>query len=262
MSRSNPTSSTPHPCVRWFESQGQEGKIFYYDREKKEKVTAAHPFAFLLLDELAVVRGWHEASQSGIISNEVRDTRQEVFVVKTYGGLEIASGHYAMIRDRVAVAGGGYHASLYIAFRYSDGSLKIGNMNLRGAALSAWLDFRKEQRTNVVEVNGKKIPAIYAKAICIKDWKDGKKGSINFKSPVFAMSEVKPETAQEAVELDRQLQEYLTDYFKRRKAEAPAQRSDESAQPDAPVESQSSPEPEPEPAEMASQETAGDDVPF
>jgi hypothetical protein len=262
MSRSNPTTQTPHPATRWFEVNGQNGEVFFYDKEKKEKVPVSTPFGFILLDETSVIKGWHEPSESGIISNEVRDTRNEVFVVRSFKGGEIASGHYNFIKDKVAASGGSYNANLYIAFKGESGKLEIGSLMLKGAALSAWFDFRKEARKQTVEVDGKKVSALYAKALVIKGWEDGKKGSIKFKKPVFALSEIKPETNLQAIDLDKQLQEYLTEYFRRTKAEAAAAHPPaEGVQADPPVENQEALEPLPEePEEMAAEE--GGDVPF
>ena len=92
MSRSNPTEGIKNPSTRWFEWAGgaDGGFIRYYnkDTEKQEKVEGA--FTFLLLDELSTVKGWHEPSESSIFANEVRDTRQDVFVVRSFKGGELA----------------------------------------------------------------------------------------------------------------------------------------------------------------------------
>lgn len=267
MSRSNPTSNTPHPATRWFEWNGEQGNLRYYDADiensasktgKGKNVAVVLPFTFILLDELAVIRGWNEPSESGIISNEVRDTRAEPFVVKSFKGGKIAEGFYAFIRDRVAAAGGNFTSNCYIAWKDGE-KLAIGSIRLKGAALSAWFEFRKEQRKNVVFVGEKKVSAIYAKAICIKSFVEGKKGSITFRKPVFALSEITDATNKQAVTLDKELQEYLTEYLKRTKVEAATPNPAELPQPNAPEDRQTPPEPqqrEPEP------EPEADDVPF
>ena len=40
MSRSNPTDNTPNPAVRWFEWNGEQGGIRYYDKDKKTQLLA------------------------------------------------------------------------------------------------------------------------------------------------------------------------------------------------------------------------------
>jgi len=208
MSRSNPTSNNPHPCERWFEWKGGTGGIEYYDKNLKEKVDVPLPFNFLVLDETATVRGWHDASESGIMSNEVRDTRSDVMVVKAFKGGELCHGLYSTIRDRVASLGGHFSTNLYLGFRTDNGPLRLGCLQLKGAALNAWVEFKKAN-----------IKAVGSGAICIASCKAGKKGSVNFQTPVFTTKDIKPETNEEAVELDKVLQTYLTAYFSRTKVE-------------------------------------------
>lgn len=206
MSRSNPTSESQHPCTRWIEWDGSNGNLRYYDKTQEKNIEMEDGFTFLLLDQLATVKGWHDASDSGIFSNEVRDTKAETLVVKAFKANTIlAEGFYSQIKDRVAAIGGNYVANCYIAFK-SDGVLKIGSVQFKGAALNAWVDFKKEA--------GAKI---YTHAVQIKGSKEGKKGKITFKTPLFFLKEITTETDEAAKELDKELQAYLDTYFKRPK---------------------------------------------
>lgn len=206
MSRSNPSEHLANPSTRWFEWNGEKGLVRYYDRDKKENVDVPLPFAFLLLDELASVRGWHDPSQSGIYSNEVRDTTQAVMVVKSFKGGTIAEGKYREIKDRVNAAGGDYTANCYIAFKQGDGHYDIGSIRFKGAALGAWMEFRKANRSG-----------IYKQAIRITSYAEGKKGKVVFRVPVFALLNVSAEAEESAVTLDKELQEFLTAYLNRNK---------------------------------------------
>lgn len=205
MSRSNPSEHLSNPSTRWFEWSGEKGEVRYYDKDAKKEVVVALPFTFILLDELASVRGWHDASNSGIYSNEVRDTTQEVMVVKAFKGGTIAEGLYKSIKDRVNNAGGDYHANLYIAFK-GDGDYQIGSIRFKGAALRAWMEFRKAHRVD-----------IYKKAVKIGGYTEGKKGSITFRMPECSLKDVSPEAEARAVVLDRELQEFLSGYLKKNK---------------------------------------------
>lgn len=211
MSRSNPTERIANPAERWFEWDGANGVVRHYDKEKKENITVSGKFTFLLLDELATIKGWHDDSDSGIYSNEVRDTTQEAFVVKAFKAKHpIAQGTYRSIRDAVAAAGGHFTANLYIAFRDGD-TLRIGSIQFKGAALNAWVELKNNNRK-----------AIYQKAIVITGFTEGKKGKVVFRSPTFELKEIKPETDEEAKRLDQQLQDFLKAYFNKPKAEAAA----------------------------------------
>lgn len=210
MSRSNPTETSSNPCARWFEWAGGSdgGVIRYYDKEVGKSITVGEKFAFMLLDELATVKGWHDQSDSGIYSNEVRDTRQDVLVVKSFKGGELASGLYAQIRDRVGNLGGHFHASCYIA--YKDGeSYKLGNLGFKGAALMAWMEFKKK--------SGRKDSrtAYYVDAIRINGHDEGTKGRVVFRTPRFALSPVSEEANAKALALDKELQSFLSEYLKR-----------------------------------------------
>ncbi len=213
MSRSNPSDNAVNPAVRWFEWNGETGLVRYYDKDAKKNVDVPLPFTFILLDELGSVRGWHEASSSGIYSNEVRDTRQDVMLVKSFKGGTIAEGLYKDIKDRVNVAGGGFTANCYIAFKNGEG-FDIASMKFKGAALGAWMEFRKAHRAD-----------LYKKAIQITGYTEGKKGRVVFRVPVMGMKDVSDATNQIATGLDMQLQQFLTLYLnktKRDQVDAPS----------------------------------------
>ncbi|HUD76037.1 MAG TPA: hypothetical protein VMQ76_13275 [Terracidiphilus sp.] len=246
MSRSNPTSDSPNPCTRWHEWNGEKGHVKYYDKEKKENVDLALPFTFIVLDELAVIKGWHESSESGITSNEVRDVRKESMTVKAFKGGPLAEGFYTQIKDKVAAAGGHYVANLYVAFKSGD-ALALGSLQFKGAALGAWMDFRKAHRKDILE-----------QAIQITGFDEGKKGRVIFRTPKFKLLAIKEETNTQAVEIDKGvLQPYLADYFKRTRVEQVAQPQihDEDENRYLPTQH------EPEPPEFGG-EAEEDDIPF
>jgi hypothetical protein len=210
MSRRNPTTGSRNPCTRWFEWAGGDngGFVRWYNKDTKETVKVEGAFTFLLLEELATVKGWHEPSESSIFANEVMDTRQDVLVVRSHKGGELASGLYRAISDRIAVVGGHYHASIYVAYRDGE-ALKLGNLGLKGAALGAWMDFKK--------ASGKKINE---QAVTIVGFSQEKKGATNYRVPKFALKEVSAATNEQALAVDDELAAYLAEYLKRPKAEA------------------------------------------
>lgn len=205
MSRSNPSEHTANPATRWFEWNGETGTVRYYDRDAKKNIDCGVDFGFVLLDELASVRGWHDASTSGIYSNEVRDTRDGLLIVKAFKGGTLAEGLYRDIKDRVNAAGGQFVANCYIGFKLGT-DLVMGSLRFKGAALGAWMEFRKAHRGE-----------LYSKSVRIVGVTEGKKGRITFKTPVFRVVELTPETHEAAILLDRQLQDYLNGYLSQTK---------------------------------------------
>lgn len=241
MSLSNPNEKgQPNPSTRWFEWNGEHGAISYYDKALKQTLGVALPFTFILLDELGGVGGWHDASQSGIYSNEVKDTRQDVLVVKAFKGGTLVEGIYRDIKDRVNSLGGSFNTICYIAFKNESDVLTIGAIRLKGSALAAWMEFRKQHRSD-----------FYSKAVKIDGFTEGQKGRVVFRTPKFAMTEISPETITLAVELDRTLQEFLNGYLSRNKKDQTEVTSQE--QHDVPVS---------ELAHMPPAEVPSDDIPF
>lgn len=220
MSRSNPTDGVRNPSTRWFEWAGgaDGGFVRWYNKDTKADVKIDGPFTFLLLDELSTVKGWHEPSESSIYANEVRDLRQDVLVVRSFKGGELASGLYSSIRDRIIALGGHYSASLYVAYRDGE-ELKIGNLQLKGAASGAWMEFKKTAGTRK-DPNGKTIRAYYADAVTITSFEQQKKGGTTYRVPVFGLKEISPATNSQASALDLELQSFLSENLKRPKAEA------------------------------------------
>ncbi len=225
MSRSNPNEMIPHPCERWYEWNGAKGNLRYYDRENKVQIEVDIPFGFILLDQVAAIRGWSDKFESGIYSNEVKDTRSEPLTVKYFKGGEFAKGLYAEIKDTVLAAGGHFVLNCYVAFGDTGnrdigvGSLRLGSIQFKGAALSAWMEFEKKNRKDA-----------WKKRIRITGYKEGKKGSITFRTPEFEIEEISKEDDEEATLLDRGLQTYLKSYFKRDVVE-PAQPEPEREEP-------------------------------
>lgn len=207
MSRSNPHENAPNPATRWFEWNGEKGIVRYYDKDAKKNVDVPD-FTFILLDELASIRGWHEPSKSGIYSNQVRDTREELLIVKSHKEGILAEGLYKAIKDRVSNLGGHYVASCYVAFKNGDGVLAIGGVQWKGAALKAWMDFRKKHRAE-----------IYKGAIVLTGMEEGKNGRVTYFTPTFGMKALGAESNAKAVDLDKELQAWLDSYFAKAKRE-------------------------------------------
>lgn len=251
MSRSNPNEGVRNPATRWFTwaGGGDQGYVEWYDKDAKQNVKMESPFTFLLLDELSTVKGWHEGSESAIYANEVRDLRQETLLVRSFKGGELASGLYTDIKDKVSARGGHYHGSVYIAYKDGD-ELKIGNLGLKGAALSAWMDFKKSAPSKK-NAEGKSLKAYFIDAVVVNGFADGKKGGTKFRTPTFALKSVGDETNAKAMGLDAELQAFLADYLKRPKAQAAKPAEDDDPPPFAPEER--------EPADWKAVE---EDIPF
>jgi hypothetical protein len=229
MSRSNPTARNIHPCKRWFEWDGKNGTVGYYDKEAKAWVPVKLPFTFILLDNLKVIGGFNKPQNCGIYSNEIRNTKNEVFDVQYQGKRgQLANGLWNDIKDKVTARGGKFGNMLYIAKNTTDG-MAICSFKAIGCAMGAWIEFASKHE-GTRDKDGRS--PLETHGIRITGFVDGTTGDTKFRSPVFELVTIKPESDSEAMKLDKALQAYLNDYFKNRAA-ATHNVPDTTAQPDA-----------------------------
>lgn len=206
MSRSNPNQNTEKPInpAQLFIDWDSDNKQFkYYDKEKKENVAIPLPFSFLVLDTLATIKGWSPETDSGIWSNEVKDLKKQPLTIMTKNGKE-ATGLYENIKGKVN--GAKYCQSVYIAFPHNK-KIIMANIQMKGAALGAWIEFCSPPK-------GTERPNLWTGAVTVKSTEQGKVGKIVFNKPVFTyIKDVKEETQNIALELSKQLDAYLVEYF-------------------------------------------------
>lgn len=196
-------------CFSYFDKDIAESLKGATDDEIKEKanVKIQLPFRFLVLDELASVKGWSDSLTGNIVSNEVKFISKEIITAKCYHknakgektSTEIAKGLYKDIKDRVNTAGAKYHKSVYIMLE--DGTL--ANIQLKGACVGKWGEFSQKSRS--------RFPDEWV--ICEKVI-DGKKGAVKFTTPEFkferSLTEQEASMADDAFEI---LESYLKTYL-------------------------------------------------
>ncbi len=189
-----------NPSTKFLDWKSNDKCFEYYDKEKQEKVSVPLPFKFLVLDELHTIKGWNDASSSGIFSNEVKFISKEIMTVKPFKGNEIAKGLYKDIKEKIVAAGGHYVKSIYIMLE--DGSL--ANLQLKGSAVQKWGEFTQKTRNRLPDEWVQVTKAI-----------EGKKGAVKFFTPDFSfersISDAEAVQADEAFNiLETYLKAYLT----------------------------------------------------
>ena len=188
-----------NPATKFLDWKSNDKGFEYYDKEAKEKVQVPLPFKFLVLDELHTIKGWNDATESGIYSNEVKYISKEVMTVKPFKGNEIAKGLYKEIKEKVQSAGGHYVKSIYIMLE--DGTL--ANLQLKGSAVQKWGEFTQKVRNRLTDEW-----VIVSKAI------EGKKGAVKFFTPDFGFE--KSLSTEEVLKADTCfdiLESYLKSYL-------------------------------------------------
>lgn len=170
----NQSAGSSNPAQKFLSWKSNEKAFSYYNKEKGENITLPLPLKFQFLEDFHTVKGWHDKSESGIYSNEVKYISKESLTVKAFKGGEIASGIYSDIRSKVRDNGGVYHRSVYVVLE--DGT--IANIALKGSAVSAYSDFMNE--------NSNKVESQW---IVVSGAKDMKKGATKYSTPIFEIGE-------------------------------------------------------------------------
>lgn len=183
-----------NPCKKFIEFKGDAGVFQHYDKENKKNVTIPYPISFIVLDELSTIKGFNEASASGIYANEVHSVKYQTLTVRTFKGNNSISGLYADIKDQVKSIGGKYCKSIYAALIHKDQSLELVNFQLTGAAFKAWVD-------KVVD------PSEFV--VTIKGTHEGKKGKVVYQIPEYHAAALPEELKEKAIDMDHKLQEFL-----------------------------------------------------
>lgn len=169
-----PEQKSSNPAVKFLEWSSEEKCFKYYDREAKENKLVQLPFKFVILEHYHTVKGWNDASESGIYSNEVYGIGVEPMKVKSFKGGNIAEGLYKEIKEKVNTAGGNYHRSIYAV----TSDLEIVNIAIKGSAVSSYSEFIKKFGDYNFDKNW----------IEVKEALDMKKGKVNYSVPVFSKS--------------------------------------------------------------------------
>ncbi len=204
MSRSNPSEEVQvNPCKHWFQWDGGDGKGFKsYDKATKTNNITPLPFRFLVLDRLTTVTGFNEPENIGYYSNEIRNIKSDKLTVRSKNGIE-AEGTWEEIKAKLGTKGANFCQSVYVLF-FDGKTPTLGNIKMQGASLENWFNFCKEN--NIMEI-----------AIQVKSTKESKKGKVVYYEPIFEKMDVSEATNNAAIEVDKELQEYLKGYLERNK---------------------------------------------
>lgn len=206
MARLNrPTNGTTSPVTKYLNWKSNDKSFAYYDKEQGKNVLVELPIKFLFLEHYHTVKGWNDASESGIYSNEVYSIGKEELSVKAFKGGEIGKGLYKDIKEQIKNAGAVYHRSVYGML--PDGSLV--NFQLKGSGVKAYSDFYNDNNhlldNQWIEINSAK---------------EGKKGAVKFTTPEFKIgSNITKAEDKLAIESASLLQGYMDTYFGRNDVE-------------------------------------------
>ncbi len=188
-----------NPSQRFLEWKSEKKCFEFYNKDTEKREEVQLPFRFLVLKEMHVVKGWNDASESAIYSNEVKFIGSEPVTVKSFKGGLIAKGLYKEIRSHIHDAGGHYVKSIYIMTEQNE----IWNIQLKGSAVSEWSEFTKKTRSRLGD-----------EWVIVESAEDRKKGAVNYSVPVFKFNvSLSDDEAVNADEVYNTLELYMRSYL-------------------------------------------------
>ena len=201
---SSEVKTSSNPTSRYMEWKSNDQAFQFYDKEAGQNIKVELPLKFLFLQHYHTVKGFNEASNSGVYANEVYYIGSEEMSVRSHKGGLIASGLYKDIKPKVMAEGGKYHRSVYVMLE--DGT--VANLSFKGAVVSEWSNFMDDNKNNVdnawIEVN---------------EAKQMKKGSVKYSVPEFtlgkAITKAQSDLADEAAS---KLKNHFDAYFAKEEA--------------------------------------------
>ena len=172
-----------NPATKFLQWKSNDKCFAYYDKEKGENVQVPLPFKFQFLEHFSTIKGWNDATETGIYSNEIMFTSKEELDVKTFKGVEIAKGLYKDIRSKVRDAGGKYHRSVYVLNEYGN----IVNIQMKGAVVSAYSVFMDGDSKTGIKGHKHLIENNW---VVVNKFQELKKGATKYSVPIFEVGSV------------------------------------------------------------------------
>lgn len=167
--------SVSSPVVRYYTWASNEKAFRYYDKSVGEN-KIVFPLSFVFITARATVRGWNDATESAIYSNEVKNTAKEALQVYTSkpdkkGNTLLTTGIYKEIKGDLA---GGHFEKVVYGYEKGVGVVKI---NLKGSGLQSYSNFEKENKS------------LFDNFITISTFESAKKGATKYTVPNFVLGE-------------------------------------------------------------------------
>lgn len=197
MSLSNPKTSS-NPAKKFIEWGGKEGVFKYYDKSSETNVILPLPLYIIKLDQLSTVTGYNK-TKGNIYANEVHNVGTEELTVRFHNGPIIAKGLWSDIKPNVVMEKGHYTQSVYAALIDPNTSeLELVNIKFTRSSLGPWIDAKVGDGGEVIVLD--KNPELLTN------------GDTKFYAPSIVKKERREDILEKAVDMDKELQSYLSGY--------------------------------------------------
>lgn len=179
------TKTSSNPASKFLEWKSDEKCFSFYNKETRENEKIYLPLKFLVLMEMHTVKGWDDASGSGIWSNEVSNIGEDTIEVKAFKGGLIAKGIYKDVKETIAKRGGHYVKSIYAMLP----DFSLVNIGLKGSGVQAWGDFSKK--------SARRLPEEWVE---VTGAEEKVKGKVKYSTPIFKFESVITKSEDEKAE--------------------------------------------------------------
>ena len=196
-----PEKKSANPTSKFLEWKSDNKCFQFYDKENKQNVPVKLPLTFLVLEEYHTVKGFNDADQTGIYSNEVLQIGTDEMEVRTFkSGRLIAKGLYKDIKGSVNAAGGNYHKSIYAVTKEGE----LINLSFKGASVSKWSQLTEKGAWKRLQDEW----------VTIEDAEDHQKGRVKYSTPNFKFNTSISNSEYQMIKAKAtELEEYLKGYF-------------------------------------------------
>lgn len=196
-----PEKKSANPTSKFLEWKSDNKCFQFYDKENKQNVPVKLPLTFLVLEEFHTVKGFNDADQTGIYSNEVLQIGTDEMEVRTFkSGRLIAKGLYKDIKGNVNAAGGNYHKSIYAVTKEGE----LINLSFKGACVAKWSQLTEKGAWKRLQDEW----------VTIEDAEDHQKGRVKYSTPNFKFNTSISTSEYDMIKTKAtELEEYLKGYF-------------------------------------------------
>lgn len=204
----NQTNETTRPTSKYIEWSSSKKCFSYWDKANSKEVLIELPVKFQFLEEFHTIKGFHEQTDAGIYSNEVKFISTEELTVKSFKSKEpLAEGLYKDIKDKVKSIGGKYGKSVYALI---DG--EIVNFQLYGASIAPFMFFLNGDKSKGIKGHSHLLETNF---IEVKDFTNEKKGANKYTAPIFSIGDTyNTDEAEQAANKYKDIVNYFDKYSK------------------------------------------------
>lgn len=198
MSLSNPT--TKNPASKFIDWAGSKGMFKYYDKEQEKNIFFENPIYIIPLDDLSCIKGYDSVNECGFYSNEVKYLDKQKLYIKSFKTGLVTEGVY---KDLKLPTGAKFTKSIYAAMIIPEDdnvNLELVNFQLNGSAIGSWIEAK-------IKVDSGEVVILKPSTVELK------KGTTTYFAPEIIRSKKREDILQRCIDMDKELQNYLNDYF-------------------------------------------------